>query len=985
MRNWCRATAGCFLLCTFVLALPDASAWAGAVIHVPGDYPTIQAGINAAATGDTVLVASGTYTGPGNRDINFGNRNIVLMSAGGASLTTIDCQGVARGIALHGNVNHTAVVDGFTITHGSASLGAGISVQSHNSPTIKNCVIVENSAGAAGGGVFVSEDSSPTFIDCTIEKNEALLGGGIGVGEDFQYDVEAELQPSLVYGHNDGVSTFTNCTISGNQAFQGGGLFVYYNGSPIIDHSTISGNLATFGGGLMIVFSSDIDITSCTIAANHALAKGGGMYVAASVQPPVTRTTVWSNCADAPGDQIYVAFWASVSFACSDVDNSGVEGSGTALYDGNTIHADPLFCGEFACTSAPTTGGDYTLDDDSPALAAHSPCEQLIGSQPQGCTGRSLGVGDGGQFAKIQDAIDRAVSGVGDTVLVADDTWSGPRNTELDFGGKNIVLKSHGGAEQAIIDGGNSVRGIVFQNGESDEAVVEGFTFTRGAAGVPGSAVLVNGGSSPVIRDCIIKQNDGEASAVRVESGDPVFKSCTIEENTVTTMSGVLEFVGGNPTLEECIVRNNETPNAVRVATPMMITTTQVTGNGGCGVYLEPAASLAGVQMVVDPSPPENERAWSVIENSDISRNADRGVVVNAASAVFDGVIFRENGAGGVVVTGLGASPFATGTGSEPASTTAVPTSNQFVNCEFSGHSTDRGAGFYFDCTNEPEGPYTVTFTNCRITGNHATFEGGGVAICGRATNADITPVFNNCTIAANSAQDGGGVYMGVTQVGIGRLARADFSRTILWGNCSTVSPQGEAFVLANNQFEIGCSHSDVNEIAGTGVIHATQTTTGIPDFCDYPSSYYSNNCQADATIEGDFFLAPNSPAAPANHPCGPNQIGAFPVGNCSPTAIFDEPVRTLHTSMQAPSPNPFNPVTSVEFTLETGLYVSLKIYDVNGRLARTLVDRPMAQGQHRIEWDGRDQGGNPAASGVYFLHFEAGQTRQTHKMVLLK
>ena len=246
-------------------------------------------------------------------------------------------------------------------------------------------------------------------------------------------------------------------------------------------------------------------------------------------------------------------------------------------------------------------------------------------------------------------------------------------------------------------------------------------------------------------------------------------------------------------------------------------------------------------------------------------------------------------------------------------------------------------------------------------------------------------PSSDNCTIAANSAQDGGGVYMGVTQVGIGRLARADFSRTILWGNCSTVSPQGEAFVLANNQFEIGCSHSDVNEIAGTGVIHATQTTTGIPDFCDYPSSYYSNNCQADATIEGDFFLAPNSPAAPANHPCGPNQIGAFPVGNCSPTAIFDEPVRTLHTSMQAPSPNPFNPVTSVEFTLETGLYVSLKIYDVNGRLARTLVDRPMAQGQHRIEWDGRDQGGNPAASGVYFLHFEAGQTTQTHKMVLLK
>ena len=492
MKNWCSTTIGCFLLLTAILVLPAEISWAGNVIHVPGDYATIQAGIDAAVTGDTVLVASGTYTGPGNRNISFGNQSIVLLSVGGANLTIIDCQGVARGITLHGQVDHTTVVDGFTITHGSAPVGGGISVQDHNSPTIRNCVIIENSAGQAGGGVFVSEDSSPTFVHCTIEKNQALVGGGVAVGDDDLYDVEAELSPNVAYGHNDGVSTFTNCTISGNQAFQGGGLFVYYNGSPIIDHSTISGNLATFGGGLMIVFSSAIDITSCTIAANHALAKGGGMYVAASVEPPVTQTTVWSNCADAHGDQIYVTFWASVSFACSDVDNAGVEGGGTVLYDGNTIHADPLFCGEVLCTSAPTTAGDYTLDDDSPALASHSPCEQLIGSQPQGCTGRTFEVGGGGQFTKIQDAIDRAVSDVGDIVLVDDDTWSGPRNTELDFGGRNIVLKSKGGAGQAIIDGGNSVRGIVFQNGESSEAVVEGFTFTRGAADVPGSAILVN-------------------------------------------------------------------------------------------------------------------------------------------------------------------------------------------------------------------------------------------------------------------------------------------------------------------------------------------------------------------------------------------------------------------------------------------------------------------------------------------------------------
>lgn len=64
-----------------------------ATIHVPSDQLTIQAGIDATVNGDTVLLTDGMYTGDGNRDNDFGSKDIVLKSENGPVFTVIDCEG----------------------------------------------------------------------------------------------------------------------------------------------------------------------------------------------------------------------------------------------------------------------------------------------------------------------------------------------------------------------------------------------------------------------------------------------------------------------------------------------------------------------------------------------------------------------------------------------------------------------------------------------------------------------------------------------------------------------------------------------------------------------------------------------------------------------------------------------------------------------------------------------------------------------------
>ena len=83
--------------------------------------------------------------------------------------------------------------------------------------------------------------------------------------------------------------------------------------------------------------------------------------------------------------------------------------------------------------------------------------------------------------------------------------------------------------------------------------------------------------------------------------------------------------------------------------------------------------------------------------------------------------------------------------------------------------------------------------------------------------------------------------------------------------------------------------------------------------------------------------------------------------------------------------PNPFNPETTVQFRLSHDAQTSLRVYDVHGRLVRTLLDSYLAAGFRTVTWDGKDDGGRPVASGSYFLRLQGGGTYLSRTVNLIK
>lgn len=323
-----------------------------AVQHqVPAQYPTIQAAIDAAAAGDTVRVAAGTYF---EHNIQLANRVMVLGNADNPAQVTIDAQYLDR-VFVARQLPQTTRIIGLRLIHGDASTSYG--------------------DGLGLYGQAVGATSAELYLEhCRVE---ACQSGGMGAlffnGDESCRILYSELRDNAcdaVTFYDDVFPVVQSCVIEGNS----GGIYYDSSDHGLIRYCQVSRNrgtgISSSGVGLIV--------RDCSVVANG----NNGVYAGYLGELTVERSLIAFNRGRA--GSCYSN--AELTMACCDVYGN-VDGDYVdCLWDWAGVNGN--FSAEPACCDP--VGGDWRLAQDSPCAAAHSPCGQTVGAFAAACDNGSL-------------------------------------------------------------------------------------------------------------------------------------------------------------------------------------------------------------------------------------------------------------------------------------------------------------------------------------------------------------------------------------------------------------------------------------------------------------------------------------------------------------------------------------------------------------------------------------------------------------------
>lgn len=341
-----------------ILSLPSMAR--GAVYSVcpdgSGDFLTIQAAIDAAAAGDVIELCDATFTGPGNRDLDYLGKAITVSShSGNAAACIIDCAGSPgdphRGFSFHSGEGSGSVLQDLTITNAfSFAPGGGIHCDGA-SPTLTNCTLLTNHCPDNGAGLYCT-NGAPTLTDCRFINN----GDGTGLSGAGMACLGSS--PSL-----------TNCTFEGNRVNAGGGgLFCGFNASPYLTECIFEGNCAQasngYGAGLYCYYLSSPILEDCSFLGNTGHLGGGAAFYD-QCDPQLINCSFMENAADNGAGTYFQQACLPLIDSCTFADNQATYYGGAIWCSGTT--PDIIGC-TLAGNGAGTEGGGLHLYQSSPAI-----------------------------------------------------------------------------------------------------------------------------------------------------------------------------------------------------------------------------------------------------------------------------------------------------------------------------------------------------------------------------------------------------------------------------------------------------------------------------------------------------------------------------------------------------------------------------------------------------------------------------------------
>jgi predicted outer membrane repeat protein len=279
----------------------------GDIIHVPSEYSTIQAGIDAASNGDTVLVADGVYMGEGNRDLVFGGKIITVQSENGPVKSIIDCEGVGRAFSSYPNSSIRDVVfRGFTIKNGVAN-GGGAIYWGYTSAdlTVVDCIFYNNS-NTAIRTYALKDDSTVTISNCDFIGNEEavypMFGGNAVITNCYFYGNTSTVRGGAIRATGGTTTDIKNCIFTDNISDYDAGAISFEYGNHRLANCIFAGNRAGGRGGAiytsqLFIPDNSLTIINCTFSDNEA-ENGGAIWLSSNSFPTISNSILWNNTPD---------------------------------------------------------------------------------------------------------------------------------------------------------------------------------------------------------------------------------------------------------------------------------------------------------------------------------------------------------------------------------------------------------------------------------------------------------------------------------------------------------------------------------------------------------------------------------------------------------------------------------------------------------------------------------------------------------------